>query len=233
MVSFRSLPSSLHPGGLGRRQPPPTCGIKSRGNDQRQIIPNKTLTGENAIDMDTSNRVEISTKGNVAGSASYVNVVKGVLGGKGNDKRMEDGSVQEERKLCLKAEGNGWLYRSAVAKLHKLISIDELKVQMARMGVNNVLVRAMGGRSVILTCNNNEELENLLKVNCLQRWFSEIKSWEGQAACIERFVWLCCYGIPLNGWSNTSFKAIGELWGDMDMPKKLFGKRNFVATLLG
>ncbi|KAF7152935.1 hypothetical protein RHSIM_Rhsim01G0037700 [Rhododendron simsii] len=119
--------------------------------------------------MDTSNRVEISTKGNVAGSASYVNVVKGVLGGKGNDKRMEDGSVQEERKLCLKAEGNGWLYRSAVAKLHKLISIDELKVQMARMGVNNVLVRAMGGRSVILTCNNNEELENLLKVNCLQR----------------------------------------------------------------
>ncbi|KAF7152347.1 hypothetical protein RHSIM_Rhsim01G0053100 [Rhododendron simsii] len=162
--------------------------------------------------MDTSNRVEISTKGNAAGSASYVNAVKGVLGGKGNDKRMEDGSVQEERKLCLKAEGNGWLYRSAVAKLHRLISIDELKVQMARMGVNNVLVRAMGGRSVILTCNNNEELENLLKVNCLQRWFSEIKSWEGQAACIERFVWLCCYGIPLNGWSNTSFKAIGELW---------------------
>ncbi|KAF7123922.1 hypothetical protein RHSIM_Rhsim12G0049400 [Rhododendron simsii] len=161
--------------------------------------------------MDTSHRVEISTKGNVAGSASYVNAVKGVLGGKGNDKRMEDGSVQEERKLCLKAEGNGWLYRSAVAKLHRLISIDELKVQMAGMGVDNVLVRAMGGRSVILTCNNNEELENLLKVNCLQRWFSEIKAWEGQATCIERFVWLCCYGIPLNGWSNTSFKAIGEL----------------------
>ncbi|KAI8566146.1 hypothetical protein RHMOL_Rhmol02G0017000 [Rhododendron molle] len=24
---------------------------------------------------------------------------------------------------------------------------------------------------------------------------------------------MCCYGIPLNGWSNNSFKAIGELWG--------------------
>ncbi|KAI8561507.1 hypothetical protein RHMOL_Rhmol04G0345400 [Rhododendron molle] len=41
----------------------------------------------------------------------------------------------------------------------------------------------------------------------------KVKPWEGQAACIERFVWLCCYGVPLNGWSNSSFKAIGELWG--------------------
>lgn len=111
--------------------------------------------------------------------------------------------IKEECKFCLKSDGNGWLYRTTVAKLHKWISIEELKAQMAiRMGVDNILVRAMGERSVILTCINKEEMENLIEVNCLQRWFSEVKPWKGQATCIERFVWLCCYGFPLNGWSN-------------------------------
>ncbi|KAI8527296.1 hypothetical protein RHMOL_Rhmol12G0064100 [Rhododendron molle] len=196
-------------------------------NDERQINPNQNLTRKNSNNMETNTRVESLTSGNATASTSYANAVKGVLGGKGtyanavndvlggkgNDKRMQEGSFKGERKLCLKSDGNGWLYRSAVAKLHKLISIEELKAQMARMGVDNIMVRAMGGRSVILTCNNKEEMENLIKVNCLQRWFSEVKPWEGQATCIERFVWLCCYGFPLNGWSNNSFKAIGELWG--------------------
>ncbi|KAI8524103.1 hypothetical protein RHMOL_Rhmol13G0123500 [Rhododendron molle] len=71
----------------------------------------------------------------------------------------------------------------------------------------------MSGTSMIVTCINKEETENLIKVYCLQRWFSEVKPWKGQATCIERFVWLCCYGFPLNGWSNNSYKAIGELWG--------------------
>ncbi|KAH7836463.1 hypothetical protein Vadar_001642 [Vaccinium darrowii] len=71
----------------------------------------------------------------------------------------------------------------------------------------------MGGRFLMLTCNNKEEMGNLLKVKCLQRRFFEVKPWEGQAACTERCVWLRCFGIPLNGWSYNSFKVIGELWG--------------------
>ncbi|KAI8543848.1 hypothetical protein RHMOL_Rhmol08G0251200 [Rhododendron molle] len=57
------------------------------------------------------------------------------------------------------------------------------------------------------------EMEKLIEEKCFQRWFYESKSWNGQAACTERFVWLCCYGMPLNGWSNNFFKSIGESWG--------------------
>lgn len=174
---------------------------------------NKKEMGDKRKEVLTNQRVEVLTSGNSNGFRTYAQAIKGFPGGKNDEKRMEEGNFQEDRKLILKPEGNGWLYRSVVAKLRSLISIDDLKVQMAEMGVVNILVRAMGGRFVILTCNNKEEMGNLLKVKCLPRWFSEVKPWDGQAACIERFVWLRCFGIPLNGWSYNSFKAIGELWG--------------------
>ncbi|KAI8529503.1 hypothetical protein RHMOL_Rhmol12G0229500 [Rhododendron molle] len=79
--------------------------------------------------METNTRVESLTSENATASTSYANAVKGVLGGKGiyanavndvlggkgNDKRMQEGSIKGERKLCLKSDGNGWLYRSALA----------------------------------------------------------------------------------------------------------------------
>lgn len=194
--------------------------VKMATFDQKKE--NNNIMGRNANNKEMGDkskeglmnqRVEVLTSANSNGLRTYAQAIKGFPGGKNDEKRMEEGSFQEYRKLILKPEGNGWLYRSVVAKLRSLISIDELKVQMAEMGVANILVRAMGGRFVILTCNNKEEMGNLLKVNCLQRWFSEVKPWEGQAACIERCVWLHCFGIPLNGWNYSSFKAIGELWG--------------------
>ncbi|KAI8525166.1 hypothetical protein RHMOL_Rhmol13G0207900 [Rhododendron molle] len=132
--------------------------------------------------------------------------------GKETGKVLES-SDQVGQRLSLKSIGNGWLYHSAVAKLHKLISINDLKVQMTEMGLDNIDVKAMGERSVILTCTSREGMEKMIKEKCLQRWFSDYKPWDGQVVCAERFVWLCYHGMPLIGWSNTSFKSIGELWG--------------------
>lgn len=43
-------------------------------------------------------------------------------------------------------------------------------------------------------------------------WFQDVKPWRGEPASHERFVWLSCFGIPLNAWNATTFKQIGELW---------------------
>ncbi|KAI8563186.1 hypothetical protein RHMOL_Rhmol03G0092900 [Rhododendron molle] len=69
---------------------------------------------------------------------------------------------------------------------------DKLNIQMARRGADNIDIKALGGRSVILTCHSRDEIEKMVKERCLQRWFSETNPWDGQAACAERFVWLCC-----------------------------------------
>ncbi|KAI8538241.1 hypothetical protein RHMOL_Rhmol09G0087300 [Rhododendron molle] len=90
---------------------------------------------------------------------SYAQTVK--CGGAGTEtEKVLDNSINHvSRRVSLNVAGNGWLYRSAVAKLQRLISIDDLEVQMARMGLVNIDVKAMGGRSVILTCPKEESEE--------------------------------------------------------------------------
>ncbi|KAI8570304.1 hypothetical protein RHMOL_Rhmol01G0023900 [Rhododendron molle] len=75
----------------------------------------------------------------------------------------------------------------------------------------------MGGRFVILTCNNKEERDEVIKLDCLQIWFFEVKPWEGQAACIERFVWLCSYGVPLKRWLEQSENCGALLFPRMNL----------------
>lgn len=53
----------------------------------------------------------------------------------------------------------------------------------------------------------------MLKEKWLELWFEEIKPWSGEAAKDERFVWIACYGMPLNAWNFPSFRAIGSSWG--------------------
>ncbi|KAH7863185.1 hypothetical protein Vadar_014453 [Vaccinium darrowii] len=142
---------------------------------------NKKEMGDKRKEVLMNQTVEVLTSENSNGFRTYAQAIKGFPGGKNEEKRMEEGNFEEDRKLILKPEGNGWLYWSVVAKLRLLISIDELKVQMAEMGIVNILVRAMGGRFVILTCNNKEEMGNLLIAKCLQRWFSEVKPWEDES----------------------------------------------------
>lgn len=45
-------------------------------------------------------------------------------------------------------------------------------------------------------------------------WFEHIKSWNGEHANEERFVWISCFGMPLSTWSSQTFKEIGSIWGD-------------------
>ncbi|KAF7142921.1 hypothetical protein RHSIM_Rhsim05G0113800 [Rhododendron simsii] len=103
---------------------------------------------------------------------------------------------------------------------------------MTGMALVNIDIKAFGGRSVILTCPSKDEMENMIKEHCLQRWFSETNPWDGQAACAERFVWLCCYGIPLNVWSNISFKSIGELWGSFISTDEATMKMSYFAEAI-
>lgn len=42
-------------------------------------------------------------------------------------------------------------------------------------------------------------------------WFEELKPWNGEAANEERFAWLLCFGMPLNGWSIPNLKLLGTL----------------------
>ena len=74
------------------------------------------------------------------GISTFTEVVKGR---KNENKTMITMKVQEE--------GNGWLYRSAVAKIWHLRSAQLLQEAFINEGASNIQVRSCGRKNVILT----------------------------------------------------------------------------------
>ncbi|KAI8531854.1 hypothetical protein RHMOL_Rhmol11G0168200 [Rhododendron molle] len=99
-------------------------------------------------------RFESSSSANLESFKSYAQTLVGDTARKETEEGLKC-SDQRSRKVSLKSAGNGWLYRSAVAKLHRLISISELKVQMAGMGLDNIEIKAMGGRDLFLSTDES------------------------------------------------------------------------------
>ncbi|XP_058180116.1 uncharacterized protein LOC131298656 [Rhododendron vialii] len=127
--------------------------------------------------------------------------------------RRETIKEDKGRTINILAEGNGWLNRSAVGKLRRLISIQDLERILKMEKLESVQFKPMGGRYAIMTFSSDDRRNEALQGKWLELWFEEVSPWNGEAAKKERFVWLACNGMPLNDWNVQSFKAIGSTWG--------------------
>ncbi|KAI8535208.1 hypothetical protein RHMOL_Rhmol10G0155800 [Rhododendron molle] len=133
-----------------------------------------------------------------------------VVGGESS----KTGVVKEQSPILkIHPVGNGWLERSAMAILDRVESMMTLKVSFSSETDKVAQFRALGGRSVLITFQSKEVRDDLIKGPWMKRWFQEVKPWRREPASIERFVWLSCFGIPLNAWNTSTFKQIGEFWG--------------------
>ena len=121
----------------------------------------------------------------------------------------------------MKEVGNGWLYRSVIAKLSSTQSVVRIQDQLRNLGHVHVLVRHMGGDMVVLTFKDPKEKDTMFnegKMSWLKEWFVESSKWENSKSnpC-SRLVWLNCYGIPLHLWNYQTFSKIGRTWGEVIM----------------
>lgn len=122
-------------------------------------------------------------------------------------------------------EGNGWLYESVVARLKPSSSVVNFKEEIIRKGFGDVKVRMGGGRNMVLTFNSVEDMK--VKFQKMQEWLNEwcesAHEWQhGLVFEQERYVWLSCYGVPLNLWSFITFNSIGKnLWSCYGVPLNL------------
>ncbi|KAG5524364.1 hypothetical protein RHGRI_031132 [Rhododendron griersonianum] len=153
----------------------------------------------NGLDYDRA------TRGMFGPAKSYVHALEG----ESSKKPIADQSIT----ILVNSIGNGGLYRSAVAVMHKVVSMSTLKSNFSLESDTETLFRTMGGRSVLITFQSQEARDLLIKDPWMNLWFDEVKPWNGEPASFERFVWLKCQGIPLNAWNAQTFKQIGEVWG--------------------
>lgn len=129
------------------------------------------------------------------------------------------------RTIHVVEEGNGWLYESVVARLKPSFSMVNFKEEIARKGFGDVKVRMGGGKDMVLTFNSVKDMK--VKFQKMQEWLNEwcesAHEWQhGLVFEQERYVWLSCYGVPLNLWSFTTFNNIGKnLWSCYGVPLNL------------
>lgn len=67
---------------------------------------------------------------------------------------------------------------------------------------------------MLFTFPNIVERNSLVNNKDIKNWFVSLKPWNGESSSLSRIVWINCRGMPLSAWSNSSFRIIGELWGE-------------------
>ncbi|CAL5380719.1 unnamed protein product [Camellia sinensis] len=114
--------------------------------------------------------------------------------------------------------GNGWLYNSVIVKLKSYYAFSDFRDSVLQIGSKDVVVRKGGGKMAVVSFLSAEDMKSQLALleDCLKEWCASVTEWKrGTYLAPERAVWLCCYGVPLNLWSNDTFMKIGRVWGEI------------------
>ncbi|GKV11959.1 hypothetical protein SLEP1_g23168 [Rubroshorea leprosula] len=115
----------------------------------------------------------------------------------------------------VKSEDYSWLDGCYVGTAHSVEMVRNLQEKFYMEGYFSCRIRAMGGKLVLLDCEDKEELKDLVELgaNWLGQWFEEVRPWTPDMVSKERFVWMRCQGVPLNAWEPDFFATMGCAWG--------------------
>ncbi|GKV27391.1 hypothetical protein SLEP1_g36564 [Rubroshorea leprosula] len=150
--------------------------------------------------------------------------------GRGVIRNNEDNGINESRKIWkekgkgaswagieynIKEEEYAWLEGCYVGTAHLVEMVRNLQEKFYMEGYFSCRVRAMGGKLVLLDCEDKEELKDLVEMaaDWLGQRFEEVRPWKPNLVAQERFVWIRCHGAPLNAWGCEFFEKMGSSWG--------------------
>ncbi|GKV44172.1 hypothetical protein SLEP1_g51378 [Rubroshorea leprosula] len=115
----------------------------------------------------------------------------------------------------IKPEEFSWLKGCYVGTVHSVEMVRNLQEKFFMEGYFFCKIYAMGGRLVLLDCEDKGELKDLVEMAAewLGQWFEEVRPWTPETVANERFVWMRCQGAPLNVWGVDFFQKMGSSWG--------------------
>jgi len=108
-----------------------------------------------------------------------------------------------------------WLAKSFVGKLGGAVDFEKLEEEIVKGGMLMVKVRNLGDDLALVSPAEGVVMEDIVKSNAgwFNNIFSSIKPWSEGREANHRVVWVRCYGVPLQCWSEDCFtKVIGELY---------------------
>ncbi|KAF1890247.1 hypothetical protein Lal_00025580 [Lupinus albus] len=115
-------------------------------------------------------------------------------------------------KSCVEHFNKQW-----VAEIHRWDDVYNLQEILNRKGIFSVQTTHMGGKLFLLKSVGKEEVDQIFK-NEEQWWksiFKEINKWSPTTRPLERLVWIQCFGVPAQAWSEDFFKLVLEDVGEL------------------
>ncbi|GKV32257.1 hypothetical protein SLEP1_g40874 [Rubroshorea leprosula] len=115
----------------------------------------------------------------------------------------------------VKEEDYEWLQGCYVGIAHSVEMVPNIQEKFYIEGYFSCRLRAMGGKMVLMDCEDKEELKDLVQgaADWFGQWFSEVKPWSPLMVAKERFVWIRCQGTPLQAWGPAFFESMAVPWG--------------------
>ncbi|GKU90659.1 hypothetical protein SLEP1_g4626 [Rubroshorea leprosula] len=182
-------------------------------------------------------RIPVATSKVVKGK-SYAEAVRGQEkeGSRPEWRKKEEGEAWVGMEYNVEEEDLEWLRDCYVGVAHSVEIVPILQERFYMEGYFTCRLRAMGGKLILLDCEDKGELKELVQgaASWLSQWFSEIKPWSPITVAKERFVWLRCLGVPLHAWGPVFFESMVAAWGKfISLDDNTSKKRRFdVARIL-
>ncbi|KAK8661557.1 hypothetical protein V6N13_091156 [Hibiscus sabdariffa] len=130
-----------------------------------------------------------------------------VSGGPGGVSRRVIGVLDESKKevleTCVVAWCKGRLRGEALVK------------ELRRAGFTGCSVMRAAGEVVLLLFVTEEERQSVLDRSDLDRWFVKVLPWSPDIGFDSRSVWISVLGVPVQFWSQDTFRNIAHLWGSL------------------
>ncbi|GKV37516.1 hypothetical protein SLEP1_g45542 [Rubroshorea leprosula] len=126
--------------------------------------------------------------------------------------REEEWSGME---YTVKEEDFEWLKGCYVGIARSVEIVLILQERFYMEGYFSCSLRAMGGKMVLMECEDKEELKDFVQhaSDWLGQWFLEVTPWSPSMVAKERFVWIRCQGAPLHAWGPKFFESMASVWG--------------------
>ncbi|GKV05101.1 hypothetical protein SLEP1_g17145 [Rubroshorea leprosula] len=136
----------------------------------------------------------------------------------GIKKQWRKSKVNQEQwqglEVMAEEEDLRWLQDCFVGTVKSPETISTLQDKFLMEGYFFAKVTPMGGRLVLLSSVDHEELKDLVDngKDWLAQWFSDVRPWKPTEVAFERFTWLRCQGVPVHIWRSSFFETVAHLF---------------------
>ncbi|KAL4333280.1 hypothetical protein GQ457_07G008010 [Hibiscus cannabinus] len=114
-----------------------------------------------------------------------------------------DGSKKEVLETC------------AVAWCKGRLRGEALVTELRRVGFTGCSVLRAAGDVVLLLFVTAEERQSMLDRSDLDKWFAKVLPWSPDIGFDSHSVWLSVLGVPMQFWSQDTFRNVAQLWGSL------------------